>query len=101
MNEDSSLEEFAAGTVAEGERAESTEENGGSTQNTDAKTDSESSTSGGDDSGVEDSPEEAVTPTASTYGYSPGKAACGACGTRVRRRWRDEDDMLCGECKEW
>jgi hypothetical protein len=83
MDEDSSLEEFTTGTTGDGAGAERTDESGEA------------------GSGIEADSEEPVTPTVSTYRYSPEKEACRACGTRVRRRWRDGGGLVCGECKEW
>jgi hypothetical protein len=100
MDEDASLEEFAAGTAVDSESTGSSEESTGSTGSTDAEVDSESTTSEDNPQSGADS-EEAVAPTVSTYRYSPKKDACGACETRVRRRWRDGDGLVCGDCKEW
>jgi hypothetical protein len=98
MDEDASLEEFAAGTVANSgstEESRNGEETGEPTES--AETESSIAEQGADDTDSDES----VSPTVSTYGYAPGKAACGACGTRVRRRWRDGDGPVCRDCKEW
>jgi hypothetical protein len=43
----------------------------------------------------------AVDPATSTYAWSSGDVACAVCGTAVTRRWRDGDDLVCPDCKEW
>ena len=52
--------------------------------------------------------EETVTPTVSTYDWTPTGAACANCGTVVERRWRDGADsgtdageLVCFDCKSW
>jgi len=42
-----------------------------------------------------------VEPAVSAYDWSPGGTACEACGSVVERRWRDGEQLVCGECKEW
>ena len=42
-----------------------------------------------------------VRPAESTMDWTPGGAACEACGTSVERRWRDGDRLVCAGCKEW
>ncbi|WP_267879177.1 hypothetical protein [Halarchaeum acidiphilum] len=32
---------------------------------------------------------------------TPGDAACAACGTAAKARWRDERGWCCGECAGW
>lgn len=44
---------------------------------------------------------ETVDPATPTLDFSPGGADCEGCGETVRRRWRDDDGMVCGDCKEW
>jgi len=43
----------------------------------------------------------AVEPATTTAVWSPDGAACSACGTAVEHRWRDEDGLVCADCKEW
>jgi len=43
----------------------------------------------------------AVDPAVSTYAWSPDGADCAACGAVVERRWRDGDELVCSDCKEW
>lgn len=40
-------------------------------------------------------------PAVATYDWTPGGAACAACGETVERRWRDGPGFVCGECKDW
>ncbi|WP_254279824.1 DUF7573 domain-containing protein [Haloarcula marina] len=42
-----------------------------------------------------------IVPATTTYAWSPDGAACGACGTAVERRWRQDGDLVCPDCKEW
>lgn len=44
---------------------------------------------------------EPVTPIASTTVWSPTGSACDSCGTVVERRWRDDDRLVCADCKSW
>ncbi|SDF43661.1 DUF7573 domain-containing protein [Halorientalis regularis] len=44
---------------------------------------------------------EAVAPATSTYAWTGDGTVCGACGESVARRWRDGDDLVCADCKEW
>lgn len=55
-----------------------------------------------DDGGVAgDGDGERVAQTVSTYTFTPEGAACAACGDEVRRRWRDDGDLVCEDCKRW
>ena len=38
---------------------------------------------------------------ASTYTWHPDGEPCAACGAAVEERWRDGDDLVCADCKEW
>jgi len=40
-------------------------------------------------------------PAVSTYAWYPGGGECAACGAAVERRWRQDDDLVCPDCKEW
>lgn len=40
-------------------------------------------------------------PATVTCEWTPGGAACEACGATVERRWDDGGDRVCAECKEW
>lgn len=37
----------------------------------------------------------------STMSYRPGGGACAVCGTAVERRWRDDNGLVCRDCKTW
>jgi formamidopyrimidine-DNA glycosylase len=37
----------------------------------------------------------------STYGWTPDGTACESCGETVNRRWRDERQFVCADCKPW
>lgn len=42
-----------------------------------------------------------VTPTESTYAWTPGGVDCADCGATVERRWWDSDAFVCTDCKTW
>ena len=44
--------------------------------------------------------ESAVGPAASTYAWSP-EGTCATCGDAAERRWRDDGDLVCADCKSW
>lgn len=50
-----------------------------------------------DDAGASD----AVEAMAETVAWSPDGGECTACGGSVEERWRDGDEMVCGDCKAW
>lgn len=85
--EDRSLEEFADADT------------GDAATNSDAAADAD----GGDGSPEADLVDavDAADPADPTYDYSPAGAACDACGESVTRRWRDDGDYVCDDCKEW
>ena len=41
------------------------------------------------------------TRTYTTYAWSPAGVACRACGATTERRWRDSEQLVCANCKEW
>lgn len=43
----------------------------------------------------------AINPAIPTYDWTPGGAECAGCGATVKRRWREGDGLVCGDCKEW
>ena len=45
--------------------------------------------------------DDAVEPAVSTYAFSPDGASCAACGTVVQKRWRDDGELVCPDCKRW
>lgn len=116
MGEDASIEEFVTGAEDNGIEAEADSDgnDGKTTEGTGtpaegAGTGTDGSTGEtdehGGDAGTDVSPDgvdaEAIEPTASTYGWTPGAAICEACGTEIEGRWRDGDGMVCRDCKEW
>lgn len=36
-----------------------------------------------------------------TYRWSAGDEDCPVCGTSARARWRDGEQFVCADCKEW
>lgn len=97
--EDRSLEEFADAAA---------DDDADTGDDVDADADATNSDAAGDADGGDGSPEtssvdavDAADPAAPTYDYSPDGAACDACGESVTRRWRDDGDYVCADCKEW
>jgi hypothetical protein len=63
-----------------------------------------------DGDGADDDPDEpvgdaegddAVEPAVSTYAFSPDGAPCAACGAVVEKRWLDDGELVCPDCKAW
>jgi NADH pyrophosphatase NudC (nudix superfamily) len=50
---------------------------------------------------VDEEPSLTIHPARSTMAWTGGGETCDACGDVVKRRWRDGDQLVCGECKEW
>ncbi|WP_327051292.1 DUF7573 domain-containing protein [Halomicrococcus gelatinilyticus] len=42
-----------------------------------------------------------VDPAQATYAWVPDGAACDRCAATVTARWRDGDDLVCADCKDW
>jgi hypothetical protein len=42
-----------------------------------------------------------VDPATTTYAWSEDGVACETCGTVVARRWDDDGQLVCPDCKEW
>ena len=59
----------------------------------DAGADESANADGGDDGTPES--------TSPTFDWTPGGAACAACGERIERRWTDDGRLVCAACKEW
>ena len=74
----------AAGTATDGADA-------GSDTNTDPEADAHT------DAGEE----AAAEPASPTFDWTPGGAACAACGEHVERRWADDGRLVCAACKGW
>jgi hypothetical protein len=36
-----------------------------------------------------------------TTDWTPAGATCAACGAVVERRWRQDDALVCPDCKDW
>jgi hypothetical protein len=57
-----------------------------------------------DESDVTDAtsdPAETVDPARSTGRWDPEGIVCDACGSAVTRRWREDEEFRCVECKSW
>ena len=44
---------------------------------------------------------EGVEPAETTYAWGGDGGVCDACGERSERRWRQDDGLVCPDCKEW
>lgn len=97
---DASLDEFVgdagddtgggAGERGDADRAEGSDEAVGG-----GDADGRSGDDGGDAVG---DPDEVATVT---YEWTPGGASCANCASVVEARWRDEQGLVCEECKRW
>jgi hypothetical protein len=88
VSEDRSLSEFAGKTSGSDgtKESEKPKERGKSAENLETA----------------ERPEETeVEPARATYDWTPSGAACARCESTVEKRWRDEDRMVCADCKEW
>lgn len=90
MGRDRSLEEFMDGSDATREG----DEDNTSPDNESRETETESEV-------VEQPSTLTVHPARSTMAWTGDGAACDACGDIVQRRWRDDEGLVCGACKEW
>ncbi len=103
MGNDASIDEF--GTPADDEAGDDGPDDAGNDMIHDSGVDGEGS--GDSDerarTGAESDRPTAddVTPTVTTYGWTPRNATCDACGESAKRRWRDDGAMVCRDCKEW
>ncbi|KDS91029.1 hypothetical protein FK85_07000 [Halorubrum saccharovorum] len=93
MPEDRSLDDFGGDEPAESDpgEAESTE-----AEPVDAAGDDSASAGRNSDDGVDE-----VTPATATATWTTGGAGCERCGDRVERRWLDDGDRVCPDCKTW
>lgn len=44
---------------------------------------------------------EAVSAVSATYAWSPDGGSCARCDTTVEARWRDGEELVCADCKDW
>ncbi|MDZ7701619.1 MAG: hypothetical protein U5J98_05875 [Halobacteriales archaeon] len=49
----------------------------------------------------DEGPDEPVEPMAETVTWSSAGGDCARCGATVEERWRDDDALVCGDCKAW
>lgn len=85
MAEDRSLDEFLGAD--------------GSTD--DDPRDAPAKTAGADEDAPEPDEDAAVEPMAETFAWSPAGGECAGCGATVEERWRDDDRLVCVDCKAW
>jgi len=83
MPEDHSLDEF------EGSDDDS--------EDTDDTAGADASAAEPDDTVIDDDP----SPATATSTWTTGGADCERCGERVERRWLDDGDRVCPDCKLW
>ncbi|WP_233740808.1 DUF7573 domain-containing protein [Halobaculum saliterrae] len=100
VSEDHSLEEFAS-TDSTGSDDTDTVDDVDDPGDPGDTADDAADSAGAEGDDAADPPADAVDPADPTYDYSPDGASCGACGERVTRRWRDDGDYVCVDCKEW
>lgn len=101
MTDNRSLDEFAAPTGQAEDPADDVETSGSGPLDADASSVADDpSAADGDESDAEPA-DEPIDPIASTYAWSPAGGECSACGSTVEERWRDGDDLVCLDCKEW
>jgi hypothetical protein len=43
----------------------------------------------------------AASPATTTYAWTNTGADCDDCGEAATRRWRDGEQLVCQDCKEW
>ncbi|EJN58325.1 DUF7573 domain-containing protein [Halogranum rubrum] len=56
----------------------------------------------GDATDTDDAVEtDAVAPATPTYRFDPDGAACDGCDEVVQKRWHDDGQFVCADCKEW
>jgi len=97
MDRDATLEDF----LDPGDGGSSDAVTGGST---DEKQDDDApdTEARGDDAPDTEVRDDGAPGTASsTMHYRPSGGACAICGTVVERRWRDDDGLVCRDCKAW
>lgn len=101
MTEDASLDDFLD---AGREAVESDEEDGGAGEDVDSRSgegveDSDGTTDPSEEPESEEPSD--VTPATGVCEVHPDGAACVACDATVVRRWRDDGDLVCSDCKGW
>ncbi|EMA57812.1 DUF7573 domain-containing protein [Halorubrum lipolyticum] len=89
MPEDRSLDEFG-GVDADGADGEATADADG------AGSSSEPADAPDDIPAVDD-----PTPATATATWTAGGADCERCSERAERRWLDDGDRVCPDCKSW
>lgn len=106
MPKDVPLDSFgSAADAAEPSAEEPDEETAAETATTDEATTetptAETAASEDAASTATESESSSVEPATSTYAWSPDGGECAACRDAVERRWRDDGDLVCADCKSW
>ncbi|MDS0280583.1 DUF7573 domain-containing protein [Haloarcula onubensis] len=91
MSEEASLDDFLGGES--GEDAEA--------QQADAEAGEAAHTESGETDPAAAAETDGVEPATTTYAWDGAGAECGACGETVQRRWQQEGELVCVECKDW
>jgi len=98
MGEDASLDDFLGGESSEQSEADE-EATGDDTEATVEAAESTAKTAADDTEATAETDD--VEPAATTYAWSDEGATCEACGETVERRWQQDGDLVCIECKDW
>lgn len=107
MTRDRSLDEFLGGEPGDADATDEGEEGDAEpapAEPADAEPAAESADPDDDAEPATDpdsDPDDAVEPAVSTYEFSPDGAPCAACGAVVEKRWRDDGELVCPDCKVW
>ncbi|MFB6218087.1 MAG: hypothetical protein ABEH77_02745 [Halobacteriaceae archaeon] len=90
--DDATLDQFA-GDTGDGDDTSTGDGAGGSDGDGGAATDQAGGGATGGAAGE--------APAVSTFAWTPGGAACAACGAVVEHRWRREAGLVCADCADW
>lgn len=110
MSRDRSLDEFVGGQRRDDDRTTAETEPDAEATNDTTTTSSTAESSSNRNEGSTDetvpgsgreSESAAVELAVSTYAFAPDGAPCAACGAVVEKRWRDDGELVCPECKAW
>ncbi|MFC6756422.1 MULTISPECIES: DUF7573 domain-containing protein [Haloarcula] len=105
MSEDASLDDFLGGESSEQSEADE-EATGDDTEATVEAAESTAKTAADDteataETDTETAETDDVEPAATTYAWSGEGTTCEGCGETVERRWQQDGELVCIECKDW
>lgn len=118
MPRDSSLDDFLGGGSTDSDEpseqddeSTSDEKSSGAARTNAPDADTETATDANEDTdgdaedqgraAEEQKDADSVEPAVSTFEFAPDGAECAICNAVVERRWRDEQGLVCPDCKEW